>query len=86
MQVKSIQKCSKRAFCNTFDLKLPFGNKIFVLSIFEWLFYTGFTSEVTGLNLVLAFIYIHTLCMRAGLVIRTDLLKTLLLADVIRKY
>ena len=24
-------------------IKLPFVNKIFVLSIFEWLFYTGFT-------------------------------------------
>ena len=24
-------------------IKLPFFNKIFVLSIFEWLFYTGFT-------------------------------------------
>ena len=24
-------------------IKLPFGVEIFVLSIFEWLFYTGFT-------------------------------------------
>ena len=24
-------------------IKLPFVNKIFVLSIFEWLFYTGFS-------------------------------------------
>ena len=37
MQVKSIAECS-------FDLlKLPFVIKIFVLSIFEWPFYTGFT-------------------------------------------
>ena len=41
MQVKSIAECSKRAFCNTFNLhlatiKLPFVFKIFVLSIFEW--------------------------------------------------
>ena len=37
-QVKSI------AFCNSFDLiKLPFVIKIFVLSIYEWLFYNGFT-------------------------------------------
>ena len=26
-------------------IKLPFVNKIFVLSIFEWLFYTGFTVQ-----------------------------------------
>ena len=33
-----------RAFCNIFDgIKLPFVIKIFVLSIFEWPFYTGFT-------------------------------------------
>ena len=32
------------AFCNTFDLKPPFVIKIFVLSIFEWPFYTGFTQ------------------------------------------
>ena len=25
-------------------IKLPFVNEIFVLSIFEWLFYTGFTA------------------------------------------
>ena len=36
----------KGAFCNTFDLymiKLPVVIKTFVLSIFEWPFYTGFT-------------------------------------------
>ena len=33
MQVKSIAECSK----------LPIVIKIFVLSIFEWPFYTGFT-------------------------------------------
>ena len=27
-------------------IKLPFVNKIFVLSIFEWPFYTGFTVHV----------------------------------------
>ena len=36
MQVKSIAECS------TF-IKLPFLIKIFVLSIFEWPFYTRFT-------------------------------------------
>ena len=35
MQVKSIAECSKRAFCNTFDLhfKLSFVFKAFVLSV-----------------------------------------------------
>ena len=28
---------------NQTDIKLPFGIKIFVLSILEWPFYTGFT-------------------------------------------
>ena len=44
MQVKKIAECPKRAFCNisTF-IKLPFVIKTFVLSIFAWLFYTGFT-------------------------------------------
>ena len=41
MKIKSIAECS---FCNTFDFfALPFVIKIFVLSIFEWPFYTGFT-------------------------------------------
>ena len=38
MQVKSIAECS---------IKLPFAIKIFVLSIFEWPFYTGFTVCTT---------------------------------------
>ena len=44
MQVKSIAECSKghSAILLTFN-KLPFVIKIFVLSIFEWPFYTGFT-------------------------------------------
>ena len=45
MQVKSGAECSKgehSATLLTFN-KLPFIIKIFVLSIFEWLFYTGFT-------------------------------------------
>ena len=38
-----MQNAPKGAFCNTFKLiKLPFVIKIFVLSIFELLFYTGF--------------------------------------------
>ena len=48
MQVKSIAECSKggdiplehSAILSSF-IKLPFVIKIFVLSIFEWPFYTG---------------------------------------------
>ena len=46
MQVKSIAECSKGSilqFLSTF-IKLPFVIKIFVLSIFEWPFYTSFTA------------------------------------------
>ena len=44
MQVKSIAECPKRAFCNTSTcIKLAFFIKIFVLSIFGWPFYAGFT-------------------------------------------
>ena len=35
------------AILSTF-IKLPFVIKIFVLSIFEWLFYTGFTVYFLG--------------------------------------
>ena len=47
MQVKSVAECSKGAFSIflTF-IKLPFVIKIFVLSIFEWPFYTGFNVYV----------------------------------------
>ena len=31
-------------------IKLPFVIKIFVLSIFEWPFYTGFTVELSNEN------------------------------------
>ena len=44
MQVKIIAECS---FILLTFIKLPFVIKIFVLSIFEWMFYTGFTEEVT---------------------------------------
>ena len=45
MQIKSIAECSKghSAILKTF-IQLPFDIKIFVLSIFEWPFYTGFTG------------------------------------------
>ena len=42
MQVKSIAEHS--ALLSTF-IKLPIVIKIFVLSIFEWPFYTGFTIK-----------------------------------------
>ena len=39
-----LQNAPRGAFCNTLTyIKLPFVIKIFVLSIFEWPFYTGFT-------------------------------------------
>ena len=43
MQVKSIAECSKNATILPTFIKLPFVIKTFVLSILEWLFYTGFT-------------------------------------------
>ena len=54
MQVKSIAECSKGSILQYFwrlehsailltFIKLPFVIKIFVLSIFKWKFYTGFT-------------------------------------------
>ena len=42
MLVKSIAEWEHSAILSTF-IKLPFIIKIFVLSIFEWPFYTGFT-------------------------------------------
>ena len=45
MQVKSIAECSKgehSAIVSTF-IRLPVVIKTFILSIFEWPFYTGFT-------------------------------------------
>ena len=47
-QVKSIAECSKgEHFAKRVTFKLPFVIKIFVLSIFEWPFYTGFTVYFT---------------------------------------
>ena len=37
-------------------IKLPFVIKIFVLSIFEWPFYTGFTVLATVLFIILVII------------------------------
>ena len=42
MQVKSIAEKEHSAILSTF-IKLQIVTKIFVLSIFEWPFYTGFT-------------------------------------------
>ena len=52
MQVKSIADCrivqvEHSAILSTF-IKLQFVIKIFILSIFEWQFYTGFTVAVKG--------------------------------------
>ena len=44
MQVKSVAECS--AILLTFMIKLRFATKIFVMSIFEWPFYTGFTVHI----------------------------------------
>ena len=43
MQVKSIAECSEHSAILLTIIKLPIVIKIFVLSIFEWLFYTGVT-------------------------------------------
>ena len=47
MKVESIAECSNEhsAILSTF-IKLPVVIKIFVLSIFEWPFYTGYTVHV----------------------------------------
>ena len=51
MQVKSIAECSKGSILHatllTF-IKLPFVINTFVLSIFEWPFYTGLTVLAQG--------------------------------------
>ena len=43
MHVKSIAECSKGSILH---IKLPVVIKIFVLSDFEWPFYTGFTVHL----------------------------------------
>ena len=45
MQVKSTAECSKGSILQYIQpyIKLPFVIKIFVLSIYEWPFYTCFT-------------------------------------------
>ena len=45
MQVKSIAECSKHSAILLTFIKLPFVIKIFIVSIFEWPFYTGFTGN-----------------------------------------
>ena len=52
IQVKSIAECSigeHSAILLTF-IKLPFTNKIFVLSVFEWPLYTGFTAIFSDIS------------------------------------
>ena len=65
MQVKSIAECSKRSILKYFipSFSYHFAIKIFVLSIFAWLFYTGFTvlnklgkrDKMQGLPSILSF-------------------------------
>ena len=53
MQVKSIAECSKgehSAILSTF-IRLPSVIKTFVLSFFEWSFYTGFTVLILWVRL-----------------------------------
>ena len=50
------------AILSTF-IKLPFVIKIFVLSIFEWSFYTGFTV----LSVVVGSLLLHPLCVCLGM-------------------
>ena len=45
MLVKSIAECILSTF-----IRLPFVINIFVLSIFEWPFYTGFTVPIKSNN------------------------------------
>ena len=55
MQVKSIAECFKILL--TF-IELPFVIKIFVLSIFELLFYTGFTVTDKKVLQLINFLFI----------------------------
>ena len=50
MQVKSIAECSKGSILPNFGLSLSYHLSLgsFVLSIFEWLFYTSFTGGGGG--------------------------------------
>ena len=52
MQVKCIAECSNAAILLTF-IKLPFVIKIFVLSIFEGPFYTGFTETLSKVSVLM---------------------------------
>ena len=52
MQVKSIAECSKHSAILSTFIKLPFVFKIFLLSIFEWPFKTGFTV-VTDISTII---------------------------------
>ena len=58
MQVKTIAR-EHSAILSTF-IKLPFGINIFILSIFEWPFYTGFLVQwfnILSWSLVVDFSY-----------------------------
>ena len=57
MQVKSIAKClEEHSAILSICIKLPCVINTFVLSIFEWSFYTGFTIIA-----VLKFVIVHSI-------------------------
>ena len=86
MQVKRIVECSKgslnagQKYCRMLQgehsailsafIKLLFVKKIFVLSIFEWPFYTGFTVECYK------FLYSISKCVLPGSITITDAQRT----------
>ena len=53
MAVESLAECSKHSAILPTFIELPFVIKIFVLSIFEWPFYTGITVNHTPLGFLL---------------------------------
>ena len=63
MQVKSIAECFKGSILQILSpfIKLPFVIKIFVLSIFKWSFYTGFTVFEKYGQIPFKMVNMHTL-------------------------
>ena len=66
-------------------IKLPFVIKIFVLSILEWPFYTGFTVGILvlpGLSLILIIIFVQNMLSYYICCIYSNVLKTNFLMEV----
>ena len=54
------ENAPRGAFCNISPfIKLPFVIKIFVLSIYEWPFYTGFTVPAVLSNAIISFVFCY---------------------------